>query len=101
MHDSLELNGLWSLAYSDTEHDLRDIDGIEKSGLKAIAATVPGNFELDLEAAGEIGDPFFGMNMAGLRRWERCHWWYARRFTVHGQAGRCPAFQECHAKNRD
>jgi len=88
MHDSLELNGLWSLAYSDTEHDLRDIDGIEKSGLKAIAATVPGNFELDLEAAGEIGDPFFGMNMAGLRRWERCHWWYARRFTVHGQAGK-------------
>jgi beta-mannosidase len=51
-------------------------------GSRAYDAQVPGNFELDLLAAGEILDPFVGMNIVDLRRFENHHVWYSRTFTV-------------------
>ncbi|MDR3709856.1 MAG: glycoside hydrolase family 2 TIM barrel-domain containing protein [Capsulimonadaceae bacterium] len=46
-------------------------------------AIVPGNVELDLGRAGLVeGDPFFGMNIVALRRYERCHVWYTCQFAA-------------------
>ena len=50
-------------------------------------ATVPGNLELDLQAAGIIGEPFYGMNIAGLSAYERAHVWLSRRFRAEGRPG--------------
>jgi beta-mannosidase len=80
---SLSLDGEWQLAFSDTiPAGIVDIASLEASGLPLYTATVPGNFELDLQANGLIGDPFFGMNPAGLTWFERSHIWYARRFAA-------------------
>jgi beta-mannosidase len=50
--------------------------------MDSVPASVPGNFELDLQAAGRIPEPFFGTNIADLRRFERHHLFYARRFLA-------------------
>ena len=52
------------------------------AGLTLRPCTVPGNFELDLLAHGLIPDPFHGLNILGLRRYERTHVWYATRFRA-------------------
>ncbi|MDR3710196.1 MAG: hypothetical protein P4L33_18020 [Capsulimonadaceae bacterium] len=59
-----------------TESDLARL------GLTLHEAIVPGNIELDMLRAGLVeGDPFFGMNIDGLRSVERSHVWYACRFN--------------------
>ncbi|MEI6432372.1 MAG: sugar-binding domain-containing protein, partial [bacterium] len=81
---SLDLNGPdWWFTFKDhailgaqTRSDL------ERAGCVFRPCTVPGNFELDLQAAGLIEDPFFGMNIAALRQYESTHVWYGRRFTL-------------------
>jgi beta-mannosidase len=47
-----------------------------------IPATVPGCFERDLHAAGRIPEPFVGLNVWDLRRYERMHLVYARTFDA-------------------
>ncbi len=96
MRNCLDLGGDWLVAYRVPDEDGHavnnprlaarahpDIASIENSGLKIIPATVPGNFELDLLAAGEIEDPFVGMNISRLTWVEHADLWYFRRFTVH------------------
>jgi beta-mannosidase len=56
----------------------------------AIDGTVPGNFEIDLEKAGKIPDPFFGRNMLDMFKYEDCHVFYARKFTYVPQEGTSP-----------
>ncbi|MDR2606894.1 MAG: hypothetical protein LBC57_00760, partial [Treponema sp.] len=58
----------------------------------AIDGTVPGNFEIDLEKAGRIPDPFFGKNMLDMFKYEDCHVFYARKFSYTPQAGTRPEF---------
>ncbi len=53
-----------------------------KSGLAVFPAKVPGNLELDLLANGIIEEPFFGMNVIGLQKYERANVWYARSFPA-------------------
>lgn len=81
---ALSLDGEWSLAFSETPpaQTMTAADVVLKSGLPVLAAVVPGNFELDLQANGVIEDPFFGMNIAKLRRYESAHLWYFRTFEV-------------------
>lgn len=81
-HPQSSLNGEWQMAHSPHSHHITCIADLEKSGLEILPAQVPGNLELDLWAAGKIGDPFAGMNIAGLRALENHHVWYARRFHV-------------------
>lgn len=53
---------------------------LEKSNLKEIPATVPGNVETDLEREGLIKNPMLGDNVYELRKYETYHWWYTRTF---------------------
>ena len=50
------------------------------SKFQKIAATVPGNVEIDLENAGLIADPKIGNNVYELRAFEFYRWWYRCRF---------------------
>lgn len=45
-----------------------------------INGTVPGNFELDLEKAEIIEDPFFGLNPLKIQEIENYHLWYVCNF---------------------
>ena len=79
----VDLSGAWFFAYSftDTPETITGAAAAEGLGLKVYPCVVPGNFELDLIANGlHEGDPFQGMNIVDLRRYEKCHVWYFRSF---------------------
>lgn len=83
LHRTLDLNGAWSLFYAnETPTNIDTVHNLQNSNLPSVPANVPGNVELDLQAAGIIGEPFFGMNSADLHRYEKTHWWYTRRFEA-------------------
>ncbi|HOU09909.1 MAG TPA: glycoside hydrolase family 2 TIM barrel-domain containing protein [Clostridiales bacterium] len=85
------LNGEWRLFYAD--HDELggrypvDIAELEASGMESVAAEVPGNFELDLQRAGIIPDPFYDTNTLDLQRFESFHMFYCRRFDYRPGGG--------------
>ncbi|MHB9035524.1 MAG: glycoside hydrolase family 2 protein [Armatimonadota bacterium] len=81
---SIDLCGDWSFSYSGGP-----VDGhfacrtdLDSAGYTTYPCTVPGNFELDLQASGIIEDPFHGMNIATLTKYESSHVWYSRRFEA-------------------
>ena len=83
------LNGAWTLAYADNKTftaqkpDFSTIAGVRAAGWKEVPATVPGNFEIDLQRAGVIEDPFMGTNTIDCRRFfEYLHLVYYRTFTL-------------------
>ena len=86
---SLDLGGAWSFAYSlePPAGEYRSSLDLVQAGLPLYRATVPGNLELDLQAAGIIGEPFYGMNIAGLSAYERAQVWYSRRFRAEERPG--------------
>ena len=79
----LDLSGPWSFAYSGAEGgvDIKSSADLSSSNLQVHPCVVPGNFELDL-CANDLftGDPFFGMNMVALRKYETFHVWYFKQF---------------------
>jgi beta-mannosidase len=79
---AVDLSGTWELVFSDDAAIFASPETVEAAGLTLYPATVPGNFELDLHAAGLIPEPFVGMNIAALPRWERTHAWYTCTFTA-------------------
>lgn len=106
---SVDLNGQWKLSYTKENLDIvssMEFDvlcGIEKLSdkissfissdkikkyleksydIKTIDAQVPGNFELDLKAAGIIGDEFFGMATYENQKWEIYYKYYYKKFNV-------------------
>lgn len=81
---SLDLDGAsWWFAFSDhAPAGAQTCADLEAAGCILRPCTVPGNFELDLQAAGLIDDPFVGMNIAALRQFESTHVWYGRRFSA-------------------
>lgn len=76
----LELNGAWSFALSLEPAEPCTVAEVTATGHQVLPCQVPGNLELDLQAAGQIPDSFHGMNIAALRRYESAHAWYFRRF---------------------
>jgi beta-mannosidase len=79
-----DLNGSWNMAFCpNAERKIfTTIEAIHNSGLIRYPAQVPGNFELDLHAAGVIPDPLVGLNMLELQNYETCDIWYFRHFPV-------------------
>lgn len=84
---SFSLDGNWKLYYEEnykipqntaypTENELK------ASGFPTVQAKVPGNFEIDLQNAGIIGDVFFGKNPLEAQKRENLHLWYVRIFDV-------------------
>ena len=90
----LLLDGAWKMAvlHHNEFTALSDVPvtckEVEAAG--AINAIVPGNFELDLERAGLIEDPFFGSNPLKMQAYEDVHVLYARTFTYTPQANTEP-----------
>jgi beta-mannosidase len=94
VHDRhyLDLTGDWLFAYGPVPaKTLKTLKEIQDAGLQHRRATVPGNFELDLQQNGIISDPFFGMNIVELRNYESTHVWYARQFSVTNSPGFVPS----------
>ncbi len=85
------LDGKWNL-YIEENNKCRDyaFDIVEENqllekGLKPIIGKVPGNFELDMQNAGLIDEPFFGNNPYGIQELENRHLWYATTFSYNGE----------------
>ena len=80
---SVSLDGVWQLSYGEQRPGgpckPSDLVG---AGWPAIAATVPGNVEIDLMKAGKLPDLSVGNNIYLLREWEGYQWWYKRDFQT-------------------
>ncbi|MEA2547757.1 MAG: beta-mannosidase [Chloroflexota bacterium] len=89
---SIDLGGEWSFALSDRRlaEDPATADDLRAAGLTVYPATVPGNLELDLLANGLIDEPFHGMNIVDLRRYERTWAYYVRSFEAAEMPGTTP-----------
>ena len=90
----IDLGGEWKLAYiahAEIKTAIASYDDVMTQS-SAINAAVPGNFEIDLENAGIIEDPFFGSNLLKMRKWESYHFFYARKFTYEPSPGTKPVF---------
>ena len=81
---TISLNGSdWKLSYwEQPQRPVTSPNGLKSVNTKTISATVPGNVELDLLAAGLIEDPMVGCNTDKLRSWEGRQWCYTKDFTA-------------------
>lgn len=80
----MDLNGNWKLYYAPQgENRLSSVFDLEKSGIPSVDATVPGNVELDLSAAGILPEDLFkGMNILEAEKYENYEWWYEKTFSA-------------------
>ncbi|MHB1153191.1 MAG: glycoside hydrolase family 2 protein [Eubacteriales bacterium] len=89
-HQKLFLNGTWKLAYApnsrvlDDNYNLNTVLSIKASGYHSVDAVVPGNFELDLQRSGIIGDPYYSTNTLELQKLECMHLYYYNEFYYTG-----------------
>jgi beta-mannosidase len=75
----VDLSGEWMFGHSP------DPKWFSMPGLKP--CSVPGAFELDLHAAGEMPDPYYGLNILKARDFEREYVWYVKRFPAAEKPG--------------
>lgn len=80
----MDLNGKWKLYYApEGENRISSVFDLEKSGIAFVEATVPGNVELDLSAAGILPEDLFkGMNILEAEKYENYEWWYEKAFSA-------------------
>ncbi|MDR1601590.1 MAG: glycoside hydrolase family 2 [Tannerella sp.] len=80
---SVSLNGTWELSFwEQPATPVRSPEVLRQTECRTITATVPGNVELDLLAAGLIHDPMIGSNVWEMRPYEGYQWCYARTFPT-------------------
>ncbi len=85
-----ELNRDWRLTIApnrevkDAAFDPKTVAELTACSYQTIDASVPGNFELDLIAAGLAphDDPYFAQNPLAFQQFENRHLWYATTFTA-------------------
>lgn len=78
----MSLNGSWTLDYwQQGRTAVRGPEAMAGVPFRTIPATVPGNVELDLWAAGLIADPTLDSNVYLLEPWETYQWRYRRTFV--------------------
>jgi beta-mannosidase len=83
--EKIPLDGEWDFCYVENRHfrgDVSSAEAIEKTGWNKIKGIVPGNFELDFQRAGIIGDPYFGTNAIENQKYENLHLIYFRKFRL-------------------
>lgn len=86
MSSKIALNGVWRLYIKENcncsgfAENITSERKLLQHGIKCIDGSVPGNFELDMQKAGLIEEPFFGTNALKLQRLENRHLWYCREF---------------------
>ena len=80
---TISLDGTWTLytfpAQASPVAEPADLAAYQETALQA---EVPGNVELDLVAAGQLPDPFYGDHIALLQPYELHEWWYQRTFET-------------------
>jgi beta-mannosidase len=80
---SLSLDGVWKLtAGPQTAAAPREPAQLNSAGWLTIPATVPGNVELDLIAAGRLPELSRASNIFLLREFETWDWWFDRSFLT-------------------
>lgn len=80
---SISLEGKWKLDFWEQGRDpVVSPEGMAGIDFKTVEATVPGNVELDLLAAGLIDLPETGSNVYLLRKYEGYQWRYSRHFAT-------------------
>lgn len=83
----IDLGGRWDMTFEHEEklpcsHALpRTMEQLHAFPAAQISAQVPGNFEIDLQKAGLLDDPFYADNILKVQKLEDCHVWYSRKFT--------------------
>jgi beta-mannosidase len=77
----ISLDGLWSL-YWRQQQPTEETALPDFSKLPCVKAKVPGNVELDLQAAGKLPDLYFGNNIWQAKPYSTAEWWYVRTFKV-------------------
>ena len=79
----MNLNSNWKLYYFiDSSIEINNVSELETKEIPCINATVPGNVELDLSAAGVLPEDLFkGMNSKLTWEYEKYEWWYTRDFV--------------------
>lgn len=86
---TISLDGVWELSYwPQTDVAIRSPQEMGQVSYETIPAQVPGNVELDLQAAGVVRDPMVGNNVWEMRPFEGYQWCYARSFPTPSYAGR-------------
>jgi beta-galactosidase/beta-glucuronidase len=79
---SLDLGGQWNLVILRKVCCSSLLAQVNSNGTVKAVGTVPGDIVTDLQAAGIIGDPYYGYNDV-LYRWIGLdNWTYSRSFTV-------------------
>lgn len=79
--ESISLNGTWTLDYWEQKRNpVLSPEGMQGIEYESVRASVPGNVELDLMAAGLIANPEIGSNVYLLRPYEGYQWRYNRKF---------------------
>ena len=78
-----ELNGVWNLYYAPEKAGQPDTYSPDLLNTwQKIPAQVPGNVEIDLEAAGITPDPFYADNLHAYAPYEYYQWVYEKTFTL-------------------
>ena len=72
----------WSLTFWKQPEDPVTAPADIPADAKTISATVPGNVDIDLMAAGLEDDPRVGNNNALTRKWESYQWCYSSSFNA-------------------
>ncbi len=85
--NKIDLNGSWRLGLcQDAELplnlEMKEARDLAANSIQVIDATVPGNFELDMEKAGLLPDVYFGRNLLKAQELEMTHLFYSKRFEV-------------------
>lgn len=80
----MNLNGKWKLYYfEDSAYEIGSpLTDLKNPEIPFTTATVPGNVELDLSAAGILPDDLlYGKNILEAEKFEIYEWWYEKSFT--------------------
>ncbi len=88
MKQIISLDGAWRFYYAPNREVKKALpfailteESLQALGYPSVAATVPGNFELDLCRGGVIGEPFYASNIIALQKYENTHLFYVRHVT--------------------
>ena len=83
-NQTVSLDGSWDLSYGLCDENAPQTpDDLKSAGWPTITATVPGNVELDMIAAGKLqADWEKGDGIYKLRELEPYQWWFHRTFAT-------------------
>ncbi len=79
----INLDGRWQLFhFEEGAYPVARPGDLLTHPVHPIAAEVPGNVELDLQAAGELKEPYYAAQVRDVRSLEFHEWWYQRKFIL-------------------